>query len=301
MTGGIRGLQPTDAADGEVSAKVQMYGEASAVADGNGKPLGAAGAVSSAGVRPIRVVPVQGTAPNDNTALRWLYRGVEIVIAIIALVVSFPIMLLEGLLIRLDSEGPALFFQRRTGASAKVRGRDIEVRPDLLLPQDGIDPDAYYYVPRTFRFVKFRTMYNDARIRFPELYDYSFRNESFDDSYTKSKSVIDPRITRLGRYLRKLTVDELPNFWCVLTGSMTLVGPRPEQPDVVHAYPAEGMYKFTVKPGITGLAQINGRGMLTRGETLAWDLEYVRNRSVWLDLKIIFKTLWLVLTRHGAF
>ena len=102
--------------------------------------------------------------------------------------------------------------------------------------------------------------------------------------------------------LRKLTLDELPNLWCVLVGDMRLVGPRPELPEIPQYYEtADEMYKFACKPGITGLAQINGRGLLNWGETLAWDLEYVRTRSIRLDLKIIFLTLWYVIVRRGAF
>jgi lipopolysaccharide/colanic/teichoic acid biosynthesis glycosyltransferase len=209
-------------------------------------------------------------------------------------------MLIEGILIRLDSEGPALFVQHRVGQSKIVPGSELENRTDVRIAPPGVDPKAAYYVPATFRFVKFRTMYHDARQRFPELYDYTFRKEKFHESFTKTPA-IDPRITRLGGVLRRLTLDELPNFWSVLMGDVRLVGPRPEHPEVIHAYSPEEMYKFVVKPGITGLAQINGRGMLSRGETIKWDLEYVRKRTIWLDLKIICKTLWLVIGRRGAF
>jgi len=108
-------------------------------------------------------------------------------------------------------------------------------------------------------------------------------------------------VTRIGRVLRTLSVDELPNLWSVLIGDMRLVGPRPEAPEVLRYYSFEEMYKFAVKPGITGLAQINGRGLLNWGETLAFDLEYVRTRTVMLDLKILAITLKQVLSRHGAF
>jgi lipopolysaccharide/colanic/teichoic acid biosynthesis glycosyltransferase len=111
----------------------------------------------------------------------------------------------------------------------------------------------------------------------------------------------DPRVTRIGRVLRRLSVDELPILWSVLAGDMRLVGPRPEAPEVLRYYSCEEMYKFAVKPGITGLAQINGRGLLNWGETLAFDLEYVRTRTVMLDLKILLVTLQRVLFRHGAF
>jgi lipopolysaccharide/colanic/teichoic acid biosynthesis glycosyltransferase len=101
--------------------------------------------------------------------------------------------------------------------------------------------------------------------------------------------------------LRRLSLDELPNLWSVVIGEMSLVGPRPEAPEVLQYYTPEEMTKFTFRPGITGLAQISGRGLLNWGETLALDLEYVRTRSVALDLKIILLTIWRVLTRHGAF
>jgi Bacterial sugar transferase len=91
------------------------------------------------------------------------------------------------------------------------------------------------------------------------------------------------------------------NLWSVLIGDMRLVGPRPEAPEVLRYYTTEEMYKFAYKPGVTGLAQINGRGFLNWGETLAWDLEYVRTRSIVLDLKIILLTLKHVIARRGAF
>jgi lipopolysaccharide/colanic/teichoic acid biosynthesis glycosyltransferase len=244
-------------------------------------------------------VPVDRVPPRGHWLVEALYRVLEIAITFIALLLSLPIMLIEGLLIRIGSSGPALFRQPRTAQSLIVKGRDLSHFPEVRVPEERFDEEALYYVPRTFPFIKFRTMYNDARERFPELYDYSFKNEAFRESYTKRQG--DPRVTRLGRILRRLTIDELPNLWCVLIGEMRLVGPRPELPETLPSYAPEEMYKFSVKPGITGLAQINGRGLLSRGETVEWDLKYVRSRTVWLDIKIIFKTLWLVVMRHGAF
>jgi lipopolysaccharide/colanic/teichoic acid biosynthesis glycosyltransferase len=112
---------------------------------------------------------------------------------------------------------------------------------------------------------------------------------------------VDPRVTRVGQLLRRTTLDELPNLWCVLAGTMRLVGPRPELPVLTQNYSPAEMYKFSVKPGVTGLAQINGRGLLSLGETLAWDLRYVQTRTVWLDLKILGMTAWHVIGRRGAF
>ncbi len=180
-----------------------------------------------------------------------------------------------------------------------VHGRDLYGRADLHPPPAGYEADALYYVPQYFTLVKFRTMYSDARIRFPEYYAYTYKPGLFHQQHHTLRN--DPRVTRIGRVLRKLSVDELPNLWSVLVGDMRLVGPRPEAPEVLQYYTAEEMYKFACKPGITGLAQINGRGLLNWGETLGWDLEYVRTRSVGLDLRIIFVTLKHVITGHGAF
>jgi lipopolysaccharide/colanic/teichoic acid biosynthesis glycosyltransferase len=228
-----------------------------------------------------------------------LYRGFEVLVALIGLTLGLPVMLVEALLIRRDSLGPILFFHRRPGRSVMRRGRDLAGRADLIPPPGGYQPDLLYYVPSYFWLVKFRTMYHDARARWPEYYAYKFVPEEFHHQPTTY--IDDPRVTRIGRMLRQLSVDELPNLWCVLIGDMRLVGPRPEAPEVLQYYTADEMYKFACKPGITGLAQINGRGLLKWGEVLTWDLRYIRTRTVWLDLKIIFTTIKYVLLRHGAF
>jgi lipopolysaccharide/colanic/teichoic acid biosynthesis glycosyltransferase len=260
---------------------------------------GVGAAVSRPYCEKIRVVPVRYDIGSSNRVLELAYRVFEILLAGIALIVAVPIMLIEAVLIRLDSPGPVLFFQIRLGRSEIRRGRDLEGRTDFLPPPGGYEPDGLYYVPTYFRFVKFRSMYSDARQRFPELFSYSYGPGELHCRLTAD--VNDPRLTRVGRVLRKLSLDELPNLWCVLCGHIRLVGPRPEAAEFVQHYTPEEMYKFAVKPGITGLFQTNGRGLLTWGEQLAWDLRYVRTRSVWLDLKIILLTLKLVIKRHGAF
>ena len=174
------------------------------------------------------------------------------------------------------------------------------MRGEVAIFCDEIDPDLEYLVPATFRFIKFSTMYHDARERFPELYRYRYSDsEEFLNDYFKREN--DPRVTRLGALLRTTTIDELPNLWFVLTGQMRLVGPRPELPDLLKYYEPEQMLKFSVKPGITGLAQVKGRGHLNLRDTIEWDLTYVKTRTIRMDLGILFRTFWLVLTRHGAF
>lgn len=202
--------------------------------------------------------------------LAILGRFAEIAISAAALVLSSPVMLIIAIIIRLDSPGAAIFCQTRIG-------KDL----------------------RPFAFYKFRTLYVDAKERFPHLYAYLYTPEEVQTLLFKRED--DPRVTPAGKWLRVSTLDELPNFWNVLRGDMHLVGPRPEIPEMVQYYTQEQAIKFAVKPGITGLAQIRGRGRLSFQQTIAYDLEYVRNRSFLLDLKIILTTIKLLFTRDGAF
>jgi lipopolysaccharide/colanic/teichoic acid biosynthesis glycosyltransferase len=198
------------------------------------------------------------------------YRAFEKLVAAIALLVFALPMLLISLIVRLGTPGPALFFQDRLGLGAKK-----------------------------FKFVKFRTMFVDARERFPDLYRYQYTDEQVQAHYFKVNE--DPRLTPQGVWLRKTTLDEIPNFLAVLTGEMSLVGPRPEIPEMLRYYNGDTLKKFSVYPGITGLAQTCGRGHLNFRDTVAYDLEYVENRSVWLNIKILARTVKIVLNHHGAF
>ena len=141
-------------------------------------------------------------------------------------------------------------------------------------------------------------MYVDARERFPELYRYAYDDEQMKTLVFKVKD--DPRLTPQGRWLRKTSLDELPNFWNVLTGDMAFVGPRPEIPQMLPYYPGELRKKFSVRPGVTGLAQVSGRGNLTFRETAELDLQYVRQRSWRMDLYILLKSVKSVLLAVGA-
>ena len=210
----------------------------------------------------VTAFPIHG----ESAATRLL----EIVVASIMLVLTSPIMLVVGIIIRLGTKGNALFFQPRVGKNC---------------------------VP--FPFVKFRTMYADARERFPDLYAYQYTDEEIQQM--KFKIYNDPRVTPQGKWLRVSTLDELPNFWNVLTGDMALVGPRPEIPEMIPYYSSEQLVKFSVRPGITGLAQISGRGRLSFRDTVKLDVEYVNNRSLLLDLKILALTVYKMVTRDGAF
>jgi lipopolysaccharide/colanic/teichoic acid biosynthesis glycosyltransferase len=258
---------------------------------------------AESGARPARlgkipVIRVLASKVESNGISEAAYRVFEVALASVGLIVATPLMLAIAVLIRLDSPGPVLFRHRRPARLVRVRGRYLEERTDLRPPPAGYDQDAQYYVPAYFTLVKFRTMYRDASTRFPTYYPGAYAREDFRSQYPHVEN--DPRITRIGHLLRKLSVDELPNLWSVVVGDMRLVGPRPEALEVLQYHTPEEMIRFTCKPGITGLAQINGRKLLSWGETMALDLEYVRMRTIALDLKIILLTIKRVVTAHGA-
>jgi lipopolysaccharide/colanic/teichoic acid biosynthesis glycosyltransferase len=198
------------------------------------------------------------------------FRFFEKLFALFALVIFLPLMLLEAAIIKLGSPGPVLFVHNRMTRNMKV-----------------------------FRFVKFRTLYADSKQRFPEYYAYQYSPEELLE--LKYKTEDDPRVTAQGRWFRRTSIDELPNFWHVLTGDMAFVGPRPEIPEMLPYYSQEMRKKFTVRPGVTGLAQVSGRSRLTFYETVKYDLEYVEKKSVVLDLKIILRTIKILFINSGGF
>lgn len=212
------------------------------------------------------IVARYGDSPGESLLLRSFER----LFAAFALILTFPVMLAVAVLVRLDSPGPVLFRQWRVGQGGRL-----------------------------FRFMKFRTMWADARERFPHLYAYSYTPEDIERLHFKVP--YDPRVTRVGEFLRRTTLDELPNFWNVLTGEMALVGPRPEIPEMLPYYREEHLAKFSVRPGVTGLAQISGRGRLTFLRTAELDAQYARRRTLGGDLRILLRTIWLILRRDGAF
>jgi lipopolysaccharide/colanic/teichoic acid biosynthesis glycosyltransferase len=207
--------------------------------------------------------------PNRTTAYRASKRALDIVGAFLLVVLAAPLIVALTLLIRFDSPGPAIFRQSRV-----TRGG------------------------RTFTFYKFRTMYVDARERFSELYDYDYSDGDFESSYYKLAD--DPRNTRVGRWLRRTTLDELPNLFNVLKGDLSLVGPRPELPELVPFYQPENLACLFTKAGLTGLAQVAGRSLLTVRERLVLDTRYVANQTLLLDARILVRTCVVVMTGRGA-
>jgi len=236
-------------------------------------------------------------------------RGLDLTVAVPVLVLSVPLMLVLALLIRLDSSGPALFRQTRIGQDR----RRSPARPEDLLRR------KHDLGGRPFTFFKFRTMYADARQRHPELYTYRYDendlevlpmkvlmgrkvgHEEFRAGRPSAALFADPRFTPVGRWLRRTSLDELPNLINVLLGDMHLVGPRPDIPDHVSYYDQDGRRKFSVRPGVTGLAQVRGRGLLPFNRMVALDLEYVRTRSIRRDVSVLAETVRSIFRGDGAY
>ena len=193
-------------------------------------------------------------------------RLMDIILAIFALIIGSPLFLITALLVKLTSPGPIIFSQVRVGRYG-----------------------------RHFKFYKFRSMYIDAEARKAELMKL---NESGDGVIFKMKR--DPRITPVGRFIRKFSIDELPQLFNVLLGDMSLVGPRPPLPSEVRTYTLEERKRLNITPGITCLWQVSGRSELPFSKQIALDKEYISSRSAWKDFLILLKTVPAILTGKGA-
>jgi len=211
-------------------------------------------------------------------------RCTDVFVAGIALLALFPLVLLIAVLIKVDSAGPVFFTHERVGAK-RQRGSHGAV-----------------WVVRHFGMHKFRSMFQSADSRVHEAYirDFVEGRARPAASGGKFKLTNDPRVTRIGRLLRRTSLDELPQLFNVLKGQMSLVGPRPVPPYEVACYRNGDHQRLTALPGITGLWQVDGRCLVTFEEMIRMDLEYVRKASFWLDLRILFKTIPAVLCGRGA-
>ena len=198
-----------------------------------------------------------------------LKRATDIFGAALALLLVAPLMLIIAAAVRMDSSGPVLFRQQRWAGGT-----------------------------RAFEALKFRTMHIDAEERLAELLasDPGLRREY--ETYHKLRH--DPRVTRVGRVLRRISFDELPQLWNVLVGDMSLIGPRPYMPHELAELPEVRAVLAQVKPGITGLWQVSGRHRTTFEERIALDVAYVENYSIWFDFYILFRTVVAVLKAEGA-
>jgi lipopolysaccharide/colanic/teichoic acid biosynthesis glycosyltransferase len=221
--------------------------------------------------------PGRTTSPVQRTRVhrrRGMPRVVDLVLGGAALLVLAPLMAGVALLVKCTSRGSVLFAQTRLG-------------------QDG----------KPFRMLKFRTMFANCDDRLHREYVQKLLTTPADSLRSPGglyKLVDDPRITRLGRWLRRSSLDELPQLINVLRGEMSLVGPRPALPWEAAMYDPRYATRFDVRPGITGLWQISGRNRLTATQALDLDVEYVERRSFRLDLAILCRTIPTVLSRDGA-
>ncbi len=210
-----------------------------------------------------------------SSGARILKRTSDLIISALAITLLFPLWLLIALLIKLDSRGPIFYTQERVG-------------------MDG----------RLFLLYKFRTMTAGADPELHREYQRAFiagRAEANlgDEQKPTYKLFADPRITRVGKVLRKISVDEVPQLWNVLLGDMSVVGPRPPIPYEVEAYELWHRKRLDMKPGLTGLWQVSGRNRLPFEEMVRLDLFYIENWSLLLDLKIILRTSFVILGREG--
>jgi exopolysaccharide biosynthesis polyprenyl glycosylphosphotransferase len=198
---------------------------------------------------------------------RLVKRGFDLVLGCILSVLSLPLMAVLAVLIRFDSPGPVVFKQRRVGENGQL-----------------------------FTMYKFRSMYHNYSQSSPI-------NAVHSDSETiiMPKQMDDPRITRVGRFIRRTSLDELPQFFNVIRGEMSLVGPRPEMPELVKRYHRWQRQRFAIPQGVTGWWQINGRSDRPMQQHTEDDLYYIQHYSLLLDLIILWRTLFVVLRRRGAY
>jgi len=218
-------------------------------------------------VRPtyINGLPAMVYRSEPESPVPLLFKSIiDRIGAVAGLLLSAPIVLLVSLIIKLDSRGPVLFRQTRLGLNGKP-----------------------------FTLYKFRTMSNDAEVRKPDLLK---KNEMTGPVFKIKR---DPRVTRIGRFLRKYSIDELPQFLNVLKGEMSLVGPRPPLPQEVRRYEPWQHRKLSIRPGLTCLWQVNGRNAIDFEEWMQLDLQYIDNWSLWLDAKILAKTIPAVMKGSG--
>lgn len=194
-------------------------------------------------------------------------RTLDVIAALILILLLSPLLIAVALLIYIDEPGPVLFVQKRVGKNG-----------------------------RHFDFIKFRSMVLNAEALKEDLID---QNESADGVIFKIKE--DPRITGIGRFIRRYSIDELPQLFNVLKGDMSLVGPRPPVPAEVAQYTLEDRKRLHVIPGITGIWQVSGRSDIPFRQQVQLDLEYIRSRGLLADVMILLKTIPAVLLGRGAY
>ena len=206
--------------------------------------------------------PSRNLSPFEN----FIKRAMDIIIAITSLIISLPILVIVAIIIPIDSSGPVLIRQERVGKNGK-----------------------------SFQLIKFRSMFLGADKDIRKVLGVN------PNQISSLKKQDDPRVTHAGRVIRRWSIDEFPQFWNVLCGDMSIVGPRPEERWIVELYTKEQLQRLTVKPGLTGPMQISGRGELDMDARLVLEMDYINNFSIWNDIKILIKTIPVVISGKGAF
>ena len=221
-------------------------------------------------MRPVAGLPlVHMDLPRARHAVKWTKRAVDVLASSALLILLSPLLAAIALAVRSADGGPVIFRQQRVG-------------------RDGAQ----------FEFLKFRTMVTDAEAILVEMTERAVQDRG---NAVMFKMRHDPRITRPGRFLRRYSLDELPQLWNVLRGDMSLVGPRPALPREVHGYTEDAHRRHSVRPGITGLWQVSGRSDLSWEDTVRLDLYYVDNWSFTQDVQILARTLRAVASSSGAY
>ncbi|NLS79082.1 MAG: sugar transferase [Chloroflexi bacterium] len=209
---------------------------------------------------------------EERLLYAWTKRFIDLIISAIALLVLSPVLAAIALAVRLDSPGPALFAQRRVGKGGKE-----------------------------FTLVKFRSMYYGADEGIHRAFAKQYIHGQCEvDGNTCFKPKDDPRVTRVGKFLRMTSLDELPQLWNVLKGDMSMVGPRPAVRYEVEEYERWQLQRLAVLPGLTGLAQVSGRSSLAFNAIARLDVQYTEERNLWLDLWILVMTVPVVLLAKAA-
>ena len=224
-------------------------------------------------------------APDVRRSYVALKRELDLAGAVVLLLLLVPLMVFIAIAIALDSPGPILFRQERVGARLR-RG-----------------PAGWRWQLGTFRMFKFRTMVDGAdRSRMHEAFVEAYVTGRLDDAPDDApfKLEADPRVTRVGRLLRATSLDELPQLLNVLAGSMSLVGPRPVPVYEVALYEQRHLSRLAGRPGVTGPWQVDGRGVASFEEMVDLDTGYLRRQSLWLDVKLLARTIPCVVRRKGA-
>ena len=204
--------------------------------------------------------------PVKEALYLFFKRFFDIFLSLLTIIVLFPFFLIIALAIKIDSPGPVIYSQKRVGKNGKQ-----------------------------FIFYKFRSMCQDADKKLAALKD---KNEADGPVF---KIAEDPRVTKVGKFIRKNSIDEFPQLINIIKGDMSIVGPRPPLPSEVEQYTSQQIHRLDVKPGLTCYWQISGRSNVSFQRWMELDLKYIKERSLWTDLKIIVKTVPAVLNERGAY